>query len=74
MNINPNSKTYEFDCFVADSSFNLFLSSVSNRSTVDSFLLMEDEGFINYVNELVKNKFEFNEVVEKSVEWVNENY
>ena len=26
------------------------------------------------VNELVKNKFEFNEVVEKSVEWVNENY
>jgi hypothetical protein len=74
MNVNLKSKTFDFDCFVADSSFNFFMSSVSNRSTVDSFLLMEDEGFKNYVNELVKNKFEFNEVVEKSVEWVNENY
>ena len=54
--------------------FNLLLSLIANRSTVDSYLLLENEDFTNYIKDLIKEKFEFDEVVEKSVEWVNENY
>ncbi len=51
------------------------ISNVSGNTTVDIFLLLEDENFIEYYKSLTQSKhFKYNLVVKKLIDWVNNNY
>ena len=50
---------------------NHILSAVAGATTVDAFLLMEDEDFLERMDNM---DMEIDELISHLIDWVNENY
>lgn len=47
---------------------------VSNNTTVDLYLLREDDNYRAYLNEVKSSGMTFNQCVDQMTNWVNNNY
>ena len=52
----------------------LITEFVSNSTTVDLYLLAEDDNYRVYLNEVKSSGMTFNQCVDKMTNWVNNNY
>jgi hypothetical protein len=49
-------------------------SYVSQKTTVDSSLLTEDDAYLSLMSSLIKSGATFNQTVNELTDWVNANY
>lgn len=56
-----------------ENTINNMLLCISNTTTVDIDLLLDDKNFVNFFTKTLSEN-DFNGVVNKSVEYVNNNY
>ena len=52
----------------------LITEFVSNSTTVDLYLLREDDNYRAYLNEVKSSGMTFNQCVDQMTSWVNNNY
>ena len=52
----------------------LITEFVSNSTTVDLYLLVEDDNYRAYLNEVKGSGMTFNQCVDQMTNWVNNNY
>jgi len=50
------------------------INIVSGNTTVDEFLLLEDENFIEFFKSLLINKDDEKTIINKLTDWINNNY
>lgn len=50
------------------------INIVSGNTTVDEYLLLEDENFIEFFKSLLINKDDEKTIINKLTNWINNNY